>query len=1157
MRPETLRATLACSLVTLVACSKPPVPEPDLRQVWRLANRGVVELEQFQPARAEATWKEVLALVPDWTQGRINLGIATLNKGNPEDELAAIELFRDILAEHPDEAEAHYCMGILLARQPGLESVEEAAGHFRAVLDDHPDDASTLYLLGAALYDLDRVEEARDVFERSIALEPLNRSAWYQLGTARADLGDFEGQARALKEFETLRASDRSLEFKTVYGKMGPLAAAIRDFDLPRPDRAPVSERAVVFHAAELSDVVHGGPGGPATPGSSSAAALSGGAAAADLDQDGDFDLVLANFGRGPDVHVLENDGGELLDASEALGFPAGDARTIAVAPADFDGDALPELFLGRDGPDRLLAREAPAGESAFTREIECAAGSGATTGVAVGDLDQDGDLDLALARENGLALLLWDGSRFSDVTAESGVTSGAAVLSVLAADYDGDGDLDLVTGAPSPTVWLSDRLWGFTKTAFPAAGSEPFASVALGDVDGDTLVDWVLSSPNGAPRLLRADPAGGFVRDEAFGRAAGGAAFGSTLLDVDRDGDLDCFLVGSSLRLVMNDGAGSWSDATDDVGLEAFDGDGMRGHVFFDLDTDGDLDLAAVRNGGAPLVLKNVTEPGNDWIGILARGFLDPSKARGKSLGIGARVEVVGLGATRAGYAGLGGGFASVAPPALHFNLAGEERVNLRILWADRVQQAELDLAAGTLHAVEQHDREPSSCPIVFFWNGDAHEYLTDCLGVGGIGFMLEPGAFGPPDPEEVVRIGERLVPRDGRYEVLLAEPMEEVVYLDEASLIRVEHPAGTRVHPDERFATDENLATGRPLLLREDARVFPTRAVSRELEVEDRRLYTDPEPSPRDDLASVLEVDRDYAAPLSVHQRLLGYGAPWATELAFPAEDLAGVEGPVFLFVHGWVEYPFSRLNYAAWQGNLRMESWTLEVPGDAEGEWRSVLPEFGYPAGKPRTMALEITPWLSDMIVGGELRLRLSSNLVVSIDQVFLAEDVSEAALASGAMRVHEVHPSAAELVYSGFPREYSPDGQKPLLFDHANRDSTSSFKALAGRYTEYGDALDLLLARDDRFAIYARGDEMELFFDPADFPERDVSSRATFLLRVRGYCKDMCPHTSNPDTIEPLPFAAMENYPPEAPLGLTHPSWLSSKNTRREPPRPVVR
>ena len=147
-------------------------------------------------------------------------------------------------------------------------------------------------------------------------------------------------------------------------------------------------------------------------------------------------------------------------------------------------------------------------------------------------------------------------------------------------------------------------------------------------------------------------------------------------------------------------------------------------------------------------------------------------------------------------------------------------------------------------------------------------------------------------------------------------------------------------------------------------------------------------------------------------------------------------------------------------------------------------------------------------------------------VSWDQIYAAEDLS----AGGLVR-HELHPTAAVLRPLGYPREYSPDGSDPTVYDYHRLDLGVPFKNMRGIFTAHGDVRELLRRVDDRFVILARGDEIALEFDATGLPPLPEGWSRTLVLHADGYCKDMDLYTAHPDTIEPLPFHGMANYPPE--------------------------
>ena len=112
---------------------------------------------------------------------------------------------------------------------------------------------------------------------------------------------------------------------------------------------------------------------------------------------------------------------------------------------------------------------------------------------------------------------------------------------------------------------------------------------------------------------------------------------------------------------------------------------------------------------------------------------------------------------------------------------------------WPDGLLQTEAGLEAGKVHVIEEVQRQTSSCPVLFCWDGTKHRFVTDLLGVGGIGFWVAPETYAPPTPREHLLLPEGLpVARDGRYVLKLGEPMEEACYLDHADLVAWDLAAG-----------------------------------------------------------------------------------------------------------------------------------------------------------------------------------------------------------------------------------------------------------------------------------------------------------------------------------------------------------------------------
>ena len=133
-----------------------------------------------------------------------------------------------------------------------------------------------------------------------------------------------------------------------------------------------------------------------------------------------------------------------------------------------------------------------------------------------------------------------------------------------------------------------------------------------------------------------------------------------------------------------------------------------------------------------------------------------------------------------------------SLAPVSI--GLGGKKTADyIALEWSDGVSQTELDLAAGELHRIAEKQRQLSSCPVIFAWDGESWRFVSDVLGVGGLGFFVSPGEYGEPRPYEKFLLDDgMLVESNGRYLIKLTEPMEENAYLDAAYIQVYDLPEG-----------------------------------------------------------------------------------------------------------------------------------------------------------------------------------------------------------------------------------------------------------------------------------------------------------------------------------------------------------------------------
>ncbi len=173
------------------------------------------------------------------------------------------------------------------------------------------------------------------------------------------------------------------------------------------------------------------------------------------------------------------------------------------------------------------------------------------------------------------------------------------------------------------------------------------------------------------------------------------------------------------------------------------------------------------------------------------------------------------------------------------------------------------------------------------------------------------------------------------------------------------------------------------------------------------------------RDVTDELRRIDRRYAGATQPDPRFTGLAADHFVELDF-GDQLAGIDpaSRVVLFLQGWVEYGYSSTNYAAGQAGQRAKAPTIEVL--REGTWVSLESEVGYPAGVNHMMTVELT----GKIRPTDRRLRVSSNMEIYWDQVFLAPHD-----AGSELRIQEVAPREADLHFRGYPASTLPTAGSP--------------------------------------------------------------------------------------------------------------------------------
>ena len=253
------------------------------------------------------------------------------------------------------------------------------------------------------------------------------------------------------------------------------------------------------------------------------------------------------------------------------------------------------------------------------------------------------------------------------------------------------------------------------------------------------------------------------------------------------------------------------------------------------------------------------------------------------------------------------------IGAPVVHFGLGEATSAEVaRITWPNGFLQSEFDLAANASIGASQ--RLKGSCPWLFAWNGTTMDFVTDFIWRSPLGLRINAQVTADVQmTEDWVRIrGDQLKPRNGEYDVRITAELWETHFFDLVSLLVVDHPEGTEVFVDERFAVPP------PRL-----GVIATSPVQGFASVRDDQG--------RDVLETVHARD-DRHLDFAGRGRYQGVTREHYIELELPAE--APRSGPLWLVAQGWVHPTDSSINVALGQGDHTPPSGLSLHVADATG-------------------------------------------------------------------------------------------------------------------------------------------------------------------------------------------------------------------------------
>jgi tetratricopeptide (TPR) repeat protein len=1158
MTPRILVVLAGMLLAAFGAFSAAPQsePKPNPTEAARLNNLGCAYMNQQLFEKGLNNFREAERLDPNLAIARLNEGIALLNLQKIDEAKVALD---EALKQDPKNPTVWYNLG-LLAKNTGDAQI--AIDDFKHVTEIDPNDADTWYFLGSVYAQAKQFPQAIDAFRHALQLNPLHASAEFGLSRAHQQSGDVDQARENLKKFQYITQSKLGAPISLAYGEQGKYSRAVESvaYVVKPPAQIKVRFVDVTKEAGIKSKSLTYSPN-----------AAEAGACFLDYDNDGKIDLFLADNGAQGGVSLYHNlGGGKFEEVTKQAGLDP-TMRGGGCTAGDYDNDGFTDIAVTVNAEPRLFRNQ----KNGTFREVTASAGLskitmsqilGRSFGTGVSaltfiDYDHDGDLDLFTTCSPTLCSLgtaneMWrnngDGT-FTNVTRETGLADGVdGGYGALGTDYNNDRAVDIVVpaggiGIDSPsstTLFPNPREGRFVRhDLIHPIPSNPAVGVAVLDFDHDGWMDLAFTHTEAPGLTLWRNNHGKSFEQVKLPETNWIRAFGVAAIDYDNDGWVDLVAVGETkegkgeIRLFRNLGPDGFKDVTSDVGLDKIHLEHPRAIITGDYDNDGTTDLLITQNHGPAVLLRNVVldnQGGNQnhWLRLSLKGLADNKSA------IGTKVEVFS-GGNRQKFEIYGSnGYLGQNSPYLTVGLGEAKEADIvRMLWPTGVLQDEINVAGDRQQEFTEIDRRGSSCPTLFVWNGERYQFVADMLGAGVVGHWVGPGQRDVPRPVEYVKIDRGMIrekesqsphpaaenaARVGHptLSFRFMEPLEEAVYLDQVRLLAVDHPKEIEVYPNEYFASNPPYPEFKVVVSR------------------NANLPTGAWDEHGHDVLPDLQAHRYFGDFALTH--FLGFAAPHTLTLDL-GEAYRG--GPLWLLMHGEVEYFSANSMYAASQAGVHAIAPYVEALG-ADGKWKRVVDDMGFPAGGPRTMTADLTGKLPP----GTRTIRITTTLQIYWDSILI--DRARQDIAS--TRLTQVPLTRADLQFHGYPLkiEGRPPGDVQYVYEQAS--ATGPYTRPQGTYTRYGDVLPLLKETDDKLAIFGSGDEVQLDFDASQLPALPQGWVRDYFFAANGYEKDMDFYAAEGNYVAPLPFLSMSGYPyapkQSFPLDDEHLNYLLEYNTR---------
>jgi Tfp pilus assembly protein PilF len=1087
---------------------------------------GLAALQVGDDVRAESNLSKAAQMVPGEPAAWADWGILALRQRSFDSAAQRFDHARELA---PKNDRIFYLLGLL---ESDRGNSANAIADLRQAIQLNPQNLRAIYQLaleverqGAANSDAD----FQQLIEQILAAQPNNLAALLELSRIAAKRGDAATLRTTVSKIAAQSASwppdvkQQLAALQTAASGPEPVAAATRSIFLRNvlmqvPEfRASLSEikpqpgeEAVPFTKfLRLPSPVFK-PAPPDT-GMTFASQPIPGLPAGQWSWIGAISLS----GSGAPAVVEANAHEVRLSTGASFPFPGGAANVApspeGILPVDFNYDFKTDLVLAGAGGLRFLRQDKP---DTFTNvtaatKLPSSVLSSAYTGAWAVDIEADGDLDIVAGAKSGLPLVLRNNgdNTFTPIHPFAGVSG---IRQFVWADLNGDGNPDaaLIDGSGRLHVFINDRSGRFHEQPLPDGFSDVKA-VAVADANPDGVLALLAVRADGAIVALSDAEDGSHWTTAVLANVPNPAnVFANEVrlrvADLDNNGAFDLLLASPASA----QGALLWlqNEQSKFTLMSNIAANATTLNVA-DLQGNGRLDLLELSSSGQALEGVNHGTKPYHWQTIRPRARQATGDQRINSFGIGGEIEI---------RSGLHVQKQPITGPELHFGLGEQTEADVaRIVWPNGSVRAEFALQADQQIVTEQ--RLKGSCPFLFAWNGKQMEFVKDTVPWGSaIGLRIN--SLGPARIEatqEWYKIGrDQLVPRNGFYDLRITGELWETYYYDYLTLMTVDHPAGTEIFTDERYAVP-------PVKLAVTAVAEP-QPIARA--VDDNG----------NDVTDILRArDGRY---LDTFGRGQYQGVTRDHYVEIDLGNNVPTDGPLWLIAAGWLHPSDSSINIAMSQGHHEHpRPLSLEVP-DGHGGWKTAKPNLGFPAGRKKICLIDLT---NVFVPGTPHKLRLRTNLEIYWDSIQWAKGLPNAPL-----KITRLDPTTADLHYRGYSVIHQANASSPEIPDYNHlMGTTQIWRDLAGYYTRYGDVRPLLASIDDRYVIMNAGDEMSLrFAAPAPPPAGWVRD---YVIAGDGWIKDGDYNSTDSQTVLPYPYHARTEY--DTPPGSLEDDWVYRHHT----------